>query len=145
MKLFKSKTQKIGKLGEDLACKYLKGKGFSILERNYTKKWGEIDVIAEKDGAIHFIEVKASARELAEKQSGVDVKHEENVSPETENFFRPEENVHPWKMKRIRRTIETYFLSKRIGNTPWQFDIFLVFLDLRSKRARVEKLENIVL
>ena len=48
MKNFTSDSQKIGQLGEDIACKFLMKHEFSILERNYTKKWGEIDIIAIK-------------------------------------------------------------------------------------------------
>jgi len=38
---------KIGNLGEDIACRFLKKKGFKIVDRNYRKKWGEIDIIAQ--------------------------------------------------------------------------------------------------
>jgi putative endonuclease len=47
-----------GKKGEDYAVKFLKKNGYQILERNYSAKTGEIDIIAEKDDAIIFIEVK---------------------------------------------------------------------------------------
>ena len=62
MKNFTSNSQKIGQLGEDIACKFLMKHGFSILERNYTKKWGEIDVIAEKGKKLYFVEVKSVSR-----------------------------------------------------------------------------------
>ncbi len=48
----------LGDLGEDLACKFLLKKDFVIIERNYLRKWGEIDIIAKKNAKIHFIEVK---------------------------------------------------------------------------------------
>ena len=59
MKQFTSKMQITGELGEKICSAYLSKKGFNILERNYTKKYGEIDIIAQKDGVIHFIEVKS--------------------------------------------------------------------------------------
>ena len=43
-KVFTSRSQRTGELGEKIAVKYLESKGFSVLERNYTKKWGEIDI-----------------------------------------------------------------------------------------------------
>ena len=55
-----SPTQKqvIGRIGEDIAGKYLENKGFKIVGRNYLKKYGEIDIIAQKGKITHFIEVK---------------------------------------------------------------------------------------
>jgi putative endonuclease len=142
MKIFTSKSQKIGKLGEDIACKYLVKNGFTILERNYTKKWGEIDVIAQRNNTIHFIEVKATAQSRRGKNEENSI---EVNKGQAENFFRPEENVHPWKRRRLRRIIETYLIHKRIGNTPWQFDIFLIFIDSDKNKAHVERMDNIVL
>ena len=58
-KIFTSKTQKTGEIGENIAVKFLVKHNFTILERNYTKKWGELDIVAEKQGKIYFIEVKS--------------------------------------------------------------------------------------
>src|SRR3989344_3418362 len=119
MKNFTSNSQKIGEIGEDVACKFLMKHGFSILERNYTKKWGEIDVIAEKWNKRYFIEVKSkSVSDLG------------FVSDETN---RPEENMHIWKMKRLRRVVETYLISKRLGSIHWQFDLMIVYLDIEKR------------
>ena len=53
-----SKNQ-LGKLGEDLACRFLVYKGFKILERNFRKPWGELDIIAKSpDKTLVFVEVK---------------------------------------------------------------------------------------
>ena len=132
MKNFTSNSQKIGELGEDVACKFLKKNGFSILERNYTKKWGEIDIIAEKNNIRYFIEVKSKS------VSSLDF-----VSGETNN--RPEENMHIWKMKRLRRVVETYLISKRLGAVDWRFDLIVVYLDIDKRLARVKVVENIIL
>ena len=134
MKNFTSKSQKIGELGEDIACKFLMKHGFEILERNYTKKWGEIDVIAQKEGKFYFVEVKSV--------SCVTLPDFKDQNPFTK---RPEENMHPWKMKRLSRTIQTYLINKRIGNTPWQFDLILVYIDMTNRTARVRTLENVIL
>ncbi len=134
MKKFTSNSQKIGELGEDVACKFLLKNGFSILERNYTKKWGEIDIVAEKDNRRYFIEVKSVSCETLP-----------DFSEENPFVKRPEENMHPWKLKRLRRVVETYLISKRLGSVEWQFDLLLVYLDLKQKKARVRKIENIIL
>src|SRR3989338_7516962 len=136
-KVFTSETQKIGQIGENIAVKFLVKHGFSILDRNYTKKWGEIDIIAEKSNKIYFIEVKSvSSFDIAQ-----DVPHETS-----KDIYRPEENVHPWKMKRMARTIQTYLLSKRIPEEKeWQVDLLVVYLDLKNKKARVKVVKDIIL
>ncbi len=131
MKNFISNSQKIGKLGEDIACKFLMKHGFSILERNYTKKWGEIDIVAQKNNKYYFVEVKSKSFETLDK-----------VSYETN---RPEDNMHPWKLKRLSRTVQTYLIHNRIGNTPWQFDLLVVYMDLVKRTARVRVVENVIL
>ena len=134
MKNFTSNTQKIGELGEDVACTFLMKHGFSVLERNYTKKWGEIDIIAKKAEKLYFVEVKSvSCVTLPDKDS--------------DNPFikRPEENMHPWKLKRLSRVIQTYLIHNRIGNTEWQLDLLLVYLDMKDRKARVRTIDNIIL
>jgi len=48
----------IGDKGEDIACEYLENLGYKIIQRNYTIRGGEIDIIASREGLIYFIEVK---------------------------------------------------------------------------------------
>jgi len=134
MKNFTSESQKIGKLGEDVACKFLMKHGFVVLERNYTQKWGEIDVIAQKDNKLYFVEVKSVSCETLP-----------DFSNENPFIKRPEENMHTWKMKRLSRTIQTYLIHHRVGNTPWQFDLLLVYLDLKNRTTRIRTLDNIIL
>ncbi|MEK7128916.1 MAG: YraN family protein [Patescibacteria group bacterium] len=114
----------IGALGEDIAANFLKTKGFAVVDKNYRKKWGEIDIVAKKDGIIHFVEVKA-------------VKYFENMEQ------RPEENVHEKKLKRLERTIQSYISEKKEGEREWQLDVIAVFLDLNKKEARVRFTENV--
>ncbi|KKS49718.1 MAG: hypothetical protein UV13_C0006G0026 [Parcubacteria group bacterium GW2011_GWC1_42_21] len=54
--------------------------------------------------------------------------------------------MHPWKLKRLSRAIQTYLLSKKIAEEKeWQVDLLVVFLDLKSKKARVKVVRDIVL
>jgi len=136
-KVFTSEKQKIGEVGENIAVKFLMKQGFSILDRNYTKKWGELDIVAEKNSKLYFIEVK-SISHLPEKGIGKDQKDKDT--------YRPEENMHPWKMKRMSRTIQTYLLSKRIPEEKeWQVDLLVVYLDLNNKKAQIKRIEDIIL
>ena len=55
----KTKKREFGDIGEDIVCKFLLRKGYKIIERNYLKPWGEIDIIAENDKSLVFVEVKS--------------------------------------------------------------------------------------
>ena len=133
----------LGKLGEDLACRFLEERGFKVLERNYWKKWGEIDIVAQekeslfgkKEPVAHFVEVKAVAREI----------NEDGVIRETKHGFQPEDAIHPWKIKRLKRAIQSYLLEKNLQDSNWQFDIVAVFVDQEKKTARVRYTENILI
>ena len=57
-----AKHNETGVKGEEVATKYLEKKGFLIVNRNYRKKWGELDIVAEKEGIVHFVEVKTVSR-----------------------------------------------------------------------------------
>ena len=134
-KVFTSEKQKIGKIGENIACKFLMKHNFLVLDTNYTKKWGELDIVAEKDGILHFVEVKSVTRGT--------LTHADN---ETRPTYRAEENMHPWKIKRMIRIIQTYLLSKKIDSgTKWQVDLLVVYLDLKNKKARIKVVNNIIL
>ncbi len=105
-----------------------------MLERNYRKTWGEIDIVVEKAGLTRFIEVKTVSRSLQELYKG----------QEGQESYRPEDNVHPWKLKRLSRTVQSYLTERRVGDN-WQFDVMTVYLDEENKKAKVDVLENIIL
>lgn len=131
-KVFTSATQKTGEIGENIATKFLVKHGFSILDRNYTKKWGEIDIIAEKDDKLYFVEVKSVSCET--------------LDSEKIEQYHPEDNMHPWKLKRLSRTIQTYLLSDKIpDDKEWQVDLLVVFLDLKNKKAKIKVVSDIIL
>jgi putative endonuclease len=131
-----TKTQKqiLGAIGEDAVCTYLRRKGFDVVDRNYLKKWGELDVVAQKRGKIHFVEVKSVSRSF------------ENVPHETQEGYRPEDNMHPWKLQRLARTIQSYLLDKNVSDeTEWQFDVATVYVDQEKRLCRVVMLEDVIL
>ena len=51
-------TKDLGRVGEEIAAQYLTNLGAEIVARNYTVRGGEIDLIAELGGMLHFVEVK---------------------------------------------------------------------------------------
>jgi putative endonuclease len=125
---------RIGALGEELACRFLVRHGYSIVERNFRQKCGEIDIIAQKEGILHFIEVKSVSRERKGDLKGVI----------HETFHRPEENMHYAKLKRFTKTVQLYLLKQHISHeTLFQIDGITVYLDHGKRQGRVCLLENI--
>ncbi len=122
-------TRIIGKMGEDIATNYLVGLGYTLLARNYQKKWGEVDIIAQKTGIIHFFEVKSVRSDFSH----------------VTNAHTPEENVHPYKLKHISRMIETFMFERGKGMSPFQFHVLTVRMDMLRRRARVCWFENIII
>ena len=138
----RTRKRKIGDVGENIVCKFLVKRGFEVIERNYSKKWGEIDIVARKAHKLHFIEVKSVTRENLQ-----------NLRPETDNY-RPEDNLHSWKLKRLSRIIQTYLLgykgvtcetAPKNSETDWQFDVAVVYLNLKNMEAKINYMGDIIL
>ncbi len=119
---------KVGKLGEEIAATFLVKRGHRIVHMNYRKPWGEIDVISEHAGTIHFVEVKTGRATFADVSRGTS--------------RSPLENIDPRKLKRLHRTVETYILQFHVKQ-EYQIDAIQVLLDERRKEARVTIIENI--
>lgn len=131
----RTEKRKLGDIGENIACDFLKKRGFEMIERNYSKKWGEIDIVAKKKSVIHFVEVKSVTRSI---------NYDENNVPCVTDNYRPEDNMHPWKLKRLSRAIQTYVLDRKI-DCDWQLDLITVKIDQQNRKARVELIENIII
>ncbi len=129
MKKFTSPSQKTGEFAENLAALYLKKMGFTILDRNYTQKWGEIDIVARKGRIVHFVEVKSVTRE--------------NFATFAGDEARPEDQMHVRKQTRLIRTIKTYLVSHEV--VDWQFDLLALYLDHAQRKAYVRPLYDIIL
>ena len=115
--------RKIGDEGEKVAEKFLKKNGYSILERNYLKKWGEIDIIAKKEGIICFVEVKAM---------------------DASRNFLPEQNVNIMKQRRLIRAAQSYLMENKLLDAPWQIDVIIVNLNYGTRLADVRHIKNAV-
>jgi putative endonuclease len=120
----------VGTLGESVAAEFLRRKGFAVITMNYRKPWGEIDIIAEKGNSVRFVEVKTLSFEVLP-----DISRENNT-------YRPEEQVHPAKLKKVMRTAELYMAEK---NDPrdFQVDVVGVFMDPVRRKARCRLYEGV--
>ena len=127
-----SKTRKeVGNLGENVAAEYLKRHGFKIRDRNIARKTGELDIIAEKENTLYFVEVKTNL--VDEFPSDGNIRDE----------YDPSLNLHEMKIRKVARTAEWYVLEKD-WEGEWQVDGCLVWLRRRNGMARVRYLPQIV-
>jgi len=127
MKQFTTKRQALGKIGEDLATKFLVKHGFTVIERNFSSKNGEIDIICEKMSTLHFIEVKSMNYKL--------------VSRETDS---PSENMTKAKIQKIKRTIVDYFINRNVTRETYQIDLCVVLINNNNHFGNVTLVRNIV-
>lgn len=118
------KNKEIGNTGELVAQKYLKKNGFKIVDVNYSKPWGEIDIVAKKDEIYHFIEVKTS----------IYIK---------DSVFYPEDRVDYKKQAKIIKTVDSYLEEKGLEDASWQVDIISVRLNMKHRTANCEMFEDI--
>ena len=105
----------IGKRGEDIAASFLTRNGFTIMDRNWRCRYGEIDIIAMRDDFVHIIEVKT--RRIS--QDGY-----------------PEESITDAKLARIAHLAELY-LNQKHRAVEYQIDAILIdVLDIKKATLR---------
>lgn len=114
----------VGKHGEDIAAEHLRKNGYKILERNFKKPWGEVDVICSFGGTIIFVEVKT-----------------QNKS--NKFFIRPEENITPFKQKQLIKSAKSYLAHKNLLDRPWQIDVVAVELGINGN-IEIRHLKNAI-
>lgn len=101
-----NKSYKIGIIGEEIACKYLRNKGFEIIERNFHSKRGEIDIIAKDIDVVVFAEVKYYS---------------------FKSFFLPNYSISKSKKKAIIYTARYYLFKNKLNNILCRFDVLAIY------------------
>ncbi|MGH7633527.1 MAG: YraN family protein [Gemmatimonadaceae bacterium] len=112
--------QSLGKLGEDLACRELERRGYAIVARRHRTRYGEIDIISERDGMLVFVEVKA--RRTAHHGTAV-------------------EAVTCWKQRRVAAMALDYLARVRRLNSRCRFDVIAID-GVATDRIRLRVIEN---
>ncbi len=103
------KNKALGKIGEDAASSYLSSSGYIIIEKNYSCKLGEIDIIAKKGKYLVFIEVKTRT----------------NLS-----YGYPEESVNKYKIKKIKDVANIFIINNEsFSNFNFRFDVISIIID----------------
>lgn len=122
VELPKDPRRRFGDRGEDLAAAFMEARGYRIVERNWSCKVGEIDVICEKDGVTHFVEVKTR----------------QNLE-----FGYPEEAITPTKLSHLRRAIEAYLMNRPDPPTDYRVHA-LAILAVPGEEPKYHFIENIL-
>jgi len=118
------RARKLGQLGESIAESYLKSKKYKILEKNFKRKWGEIDIVAQKKGRFIFVEVKT-----IQKNQG----------------FFPEDKINWKKKNQLRKMAQIYLLENNISLfTPWQIDIIAIEIGNDFKEPEIRHYQNAI-
>lgn len=102
-------ANKTARIGEDAACKFVQKQGYKIIERNFRKGYGEIDIIAINENCLIFIEVKTRT---------------------SDKFGNPLEAITPWKLKTLIKTV--YLYKKLNPKLPDELRIDAVSVKLSS-------------
>lgn len=115
--------REIGELGEKLAAKYLMQNNYKIIEKNFTCRQGEIDIIAKDNSKqeLVFIEVKTRTNF---------------------KYGLPSESVTENKQKHIYRTAEYYVYKNKIKNVAIRFDIIEIKIDIKNKIYSINHIRN---
>lgn len=116
-------SREIGALGEKIAAEYLTRLGYVIRERNFRSREGEIDIIAEKDDFLVFIEVR-TRRSLS--------------------FGTPEESVTAQKKERLIALTQAYMEDREDLPSSWRIDVVALELGPKGQISRLELIENAI-
>lgn len=109
-------NQKIGKLGQKIAVKYLKNKGYKILAQNLYFRRGEIDILAKNKGNLVFIEVKTRT----------------NLK-----FGYPEQAISDKKYEHLESAINSYLIENDYKG-DYFLEIISITIDLNNKKAYIK-------
>ncbi len=118
--IFISENKKVGNIGEEISCNFLEQRNCEILERNFSWKYGEIDIIAKDNDEYVFIEVKTRS----------------NLC-----YGKPREAVNSFKKKRIYKTAKYYLYKKHLENEYIRFDVIEVYI--QKNKYKINYLKNV--
>jgi putative endonuclease len=111
-------NKQVGALGEFIAAEHLIKTGHMIIKKNYLTPAGEIDIIAEKDETLIFLEVKTRTSEY---------------------FGLPEESIVPARSRRIRKVAEIFFAENGCYGSNARFDV----ISIKINRKELEKYHRV--
>src|SRR5258705_9744307 len=111
--------QTLGKIGEDLACHELEGRGYAIVARRYRRRGGELDIVARDGATLVFVEVKAR---------------------EGREFGEAAEAVGSFKRRRMIGVALDYLARQHLVDCPCRFDVVSILL--QDGQPQIEVYQN---
>lgn len=111
----------IGKYGEDMAQNYLENLGYIILDRNFSCKFGEIDLIGKDNNYVAFVEVKTRYSTL---------------------YGYPREAVTKNKQLKIYKVAQLYILKKKLFKNNFRFDVMEIILNSNEDKPSIKLIKN---
>lgn len=139
-------------LGENLAVEYLKKKGYKIVERNFRKRNGEIDIIAIDPSPIlqnspqHYpIRSRQALTNSGSMTKGIEgtVVFVEVKTRKSSQFGTPLEAITPWKLRELIRTSELFMLIHPQLPKAMRIDAISIMLNNNNEIDTIEHVENI--
>lgn len=119
-------------MGERIAAAYLNRHGFRVVARNVSRKTGELDIVAEEENVLHFVEVKTIVVDAFPTARSTEDAYDD-----------PSVNLHEAKIRKVARTGEWYVLETG-WEGDWQVDGALVWIRRTDGRCLVRYLPQIV-
>lgn len=119
-----NQRQVIGRLGEEIAKKYLKKKGCKILDQHYCARGGEIDLVVSKRDVLIFVEVKTRT---------------------SDKCGFPEEAINYFKQKRLVNAFQNYLYKRKVKSPNYRFDIISVKLNNTHQPPEIKHFENVTI
>jgi putative endonuclease len=114
---------KIGKFGQALAAEFLRKRSYKILTENFYTRFGEIDLIVEREGQLVFVEVKT------------------RLSSE---FGLPEEALTKEKKEKMKEAVLDYLAKNQINHDNYRFDLVAIEIDEQNKKAKIRHYKNVI-
>ena len=119
----RARVRRFGDFGERVAASFLESKGYTILERNWSVREGEIDLIASKPDELIYVEVRSRRRN---------------------QMATPEESINPRKAARVRTAALAYSAEHPDAPGNQRIDAVVIELDAKGRVMRVEQIENAI-
>jgi putative endonuclease len=119
----KGARKRLGNAGEDIAVRELLQRGYTLRDRNWRCPEGELDIVADQEGMLVFVEVRTRRGD---------------------RFGTPEDSITPAKRAHLIAAGQSYLQAHSLQDCDWRIDVVAVEMSTRGQLVRVDVIENAV-